>query len=518
MSYQTLPHRLAPLGALFVLLAACTSADSSDSSNSSATTASGEGNSSTSSVGGAGPSSNQAASSASSTASTGGTASTGSGGQDCTAPTPSSFPYEPACCGYSVAVPEAKEAGFDDGNGSDMPDHVHVGLAGPSDSTFAVNWRTGNATTATRMLVGTDKSAVEGANDATAGVRSIGGHHLLYGSVLDGNALTRVHEVHACGLTPNTQYHYKVGGPGAWSQVHSVSTGPVVGSAEPIRFAVLGDSRNDPSVFAKIEEALDAHAPDLQIFTGDAVATGAIQSQWNSWFEATSGTFKVETMLARAPFMPVNGNHENLAINYPAQFAMPQHAENGEKADGEEYYSFDYGNAHFIALNDTPESGALAGSTQVEWLKSDLEGVDRSKTPWIFVMHHRSTYSCGNHGSDLDLRKAWQPIFDQHQVDVVLSGHDHMYERSKPIRGLSGSTGKIAAAGPKGTPVKGSGTLYLVTGGAGAPLYDVGKNCDHTYVTEKTRNYVLVDLDGPKIHVRALRLDGTLVDDFEFTK
>ncbi len=445
-------------------------------------------------------------------------ASSGSGGAECVAPKPTTIPYEPACCGYTVAIPDAKESGIDDGKGTDKPDHIHIGLAGASDTTFAVNWRTGNATTASQLLLGTDKAAVEAAKGASEGVQLVTGHHLLYGSALDGTELTRVHEVHACGLKPGTAYFYKVGGPGAWSAVHSVTTGPVIGSSEPIRLAVLGDSRNDPSVFAKIEEALAAKAPDLQIFTGDAVATGAVQKQWNTWFESTSGSFKVESMLARAPFMPVNGNHENLAINYPAQFVMPQHVGNGEKAQGEEYYSFEYGNAHIIALNDTPESGALAGTAQVEWLKADLAAVDRKKTPWVFVMHHRSTYSCGNHGSDLDLRKAWQPIFDQNQVDIVFSGHDHMYERSKPIRGLSGSTGKIALAGPKGTPVKGSGTLYLVTGGAGAPLYDVGNDCDHTYVTEKTRNYVVVDLDGPKIQVKAYRLDGTVIDDFEYTK
>ncbi|MBM4357829.1 MAG: metallophosphoesterase family protein [Deltaproteobacteria bacterium] len=513
------PRRnLACAGALAAAVAACTSADTATAPTS-PTTGGGDSTSSTqaSSGSGGGASASSSVTTSSTTTATGSSSASG-GGTECVAPKPTTFPYEPACCGYQVAIPDAKESGFDDGKGSDKPDHVHVGLAGPSDTTFAVNWRTGNDTTASQLLLGTDKAAVEAATAATSTVQLVAGHHLLYGSTLDGTSLTRVHEAHACGLKPGTQYFYKVGGPGAWSVVHSVTTGPVVGSSEAMRFAVLGDSRNDPSVFAKIEEALAAKAPDLQIFTGDAVATGAVQTQWNSWFESTSGSFKVETTLASAPFMPVNGNHESLAVNYPAQFVMPQHVAPGEKAQGEEYYSFEYGNAHFIALNDTPESGALAGTAQFEWLKADLAAVDRKKTPWLFVMHHRSTYSCGNHGSDLDLRKAWQPLFDQYQVDVVFSGHDHMYERSKPIRGLSGSTGKLAQSGPKGTPVKGSGTLYLVTGGAGAPLYNVGNDCDHTYVTEKTRNYVVVDLAGTKIQVKAYRLDGSLIDDFEFVK
>lgn len=499
----------------FLAALGCTSADSSTAPTTSGATA-GAGGGAT----GAGASSASASSSTSSASSSvaSSAASTGSGGSSCVGPKPSSFPYEPPCCGYSVAIPEVKESGFDDGNGKAPPDHVHVGLAGPSDTSFVVGWRTDDATTVTRMLVGTDKAAVEAANDATAKVALYAGHHILYGSALDGDNPTRHHEVHACGLAPATSYHYKVGGPGGWSTVHTVSTGPTVGSSEPLRIAVLGDSRNDPSVFAKIEEALAGKGVDLQIFTGDAVATGAMQTQWNKWFESTSGSFSVEAMLASAPFMPVNGNHEGLAINYPAQFAMPQDLATNEKAQGEEYYSFEYGNAHFIALNDTPEAGALAATPQVAWLKADLSKVDRKKTPWLFVMHHRSTYSCGNHGSDLDLRKAWQPLFDEYKVDVVFSGHDHLYERSKPIRGLSGSTGILAMAGPKGTPVKGSGTLYVVTGGAGAPLYDVGTDCDHTFVTEKTRNYVVVDLNGTTLSLKAYRLDGSVLDELEFTK
>lgn len=506
--------QLLALGAptlLGVLASACTSADTATPSSPTSGTGGGSATSVTSaaSSGGATTSSN---------ASTGTATSSGTGGSGCMAPKPTTFPYEPPCCGYAVAIPDVAESGFDDGKGAGKADHIHVGLAGPTDTTFAVSWRTPNETTATQLLVGTDKAAVSAATGATANVQLVAGHHFLYGSTLDAGALTRAHEVHVCGLKPGTQYFYKVGGPGGFSETFAVSTAPALGSSEPVRFAVLGDSRNDPSVFAKIEEALFALSPDLQIFTGDAVATGAVQKQWDAWFEATSGSFKVQTMLASAPFMPVNGNHENLAVNYPAQFALPQQVATNEKAQGEEYYAFDYGNAHFVALNDTPESGAVAGP-QLEWLKSDLAAVDRKKTPWVFVMHHRSTYSCGgSHGSDLDLRKAWQPIFDQYQVDIVFSGHDHLYERSKPIRGLSGSTGKLAQAGAKGTPVKGSGTLYLLSGGAGAPLYSADGSCDHTYVTESTRNYAVVDVTGTKIQVKAYRLDGSVLDDFEYTK
>ena len=473
-------------------------------------------NGSTTSSGGASTSSSGSSNASTSTASS---TSAGTGGDSgCMAPKPTSFPYEPGCCGYQVAIPTVAESGFNDGKGTGKPDHVHVGLAGPSESTFAVNWRTANDTTATELLLGTDKAAVTAANAATATVQLVAGHHFLYGSASDGTNKTRAHEAHACGLKPATEYFYKVGGAGVWSEVYPLTTAPALGSSDAIRFAVIGDSRNDPTTFAKIEEAIAAQAPDLQVFTGDAVATGAVQTQWNAWFEATTGNFKVQSLLASAPFMPVNGNHESLAINYAAQFIMPQVVEPDEKAEGEAYYSFDYGNAHFIALNDTPTSGATSGP-QLAWLEANLQAVDHKKTPWVFAMHHQSTYSCGgSHGSNVKLRSAWQPLFDKYKVDIVFSGHDHLYERSKPIRGLSGTTGIVAQAGPKGTPVKGSGTLYLVSGGAGAPLYTAKDSCTHTYVAESTRNYAIVDITGTKIHVKTSRLDGSVLDEFDFTK
>ena len=449
-----------------------------------------------------------------------GNSAAGSGASSASGETTSSgLPYQPAACDYQVAAPEVSESGLDDGKvGAGKPDHVHASFAGKSDTTFAINWRTGNDTTASELLFGSDKAAGAAADGAIDKVKLVKGHHLLYGSTLDANQ-TRVHEAHVCGLMPATNYSYKVGGPGSWSEVFTISTAPAAGSGATWRFAVLGDSRDDPTTFAKIEEAIAAQTPALQVFTGDAVATGVLQTTWNKWFEATTGKFAVQTMMAQAPLMPVNGNHENLAINYAAQFALPQQVSAGEKAQGEEWYSFDYANAHFVALNDSPPAAAVSAG-QVDWLKADLAAVDRKKTPWVFAMHHRSLYSCGgSHGSDLELRAAWQPIFDQNKVDVVFSGHDHLYERSKPMRGLNGTAGVVAQAGTNDTPVMGSGTLYLLTGGAGAPLYDAAKKlCDHTHVTESTRNYAIVDITGSKIRVKSLRLDGSTLDDFEFTK
>jgi len=441
--------------------------------------------------------------------------------------TPSHGPlsrYRPKGCGYTVTLPVGVEdASLDDSASGDdaRPIHVHVGWAGDPSSTFAVNWKTGEDTRLTEVVYGTDKSAVEAAATAGSSVSMQTGHTYVYGSgnVVFHDQTTRIHEVHVCGLHPNTTWYYKAGGPGHWSAVYDVATGPAPGAAKPFRFSVAGDSRGEPEAFAEVERKIASEAPDFQIFTGDAVSFGANQSDWNAFFEASSDGFHVEDAMARIPFMPVNGNHESLVINYFAEFALPGTVSPGEVADsgGGEWYAFSYGNAHFLMLDDQPTGSDLDHETA--WLKADLSKLDRHATPWVFAVHHKPMYTASAHPPDMQARQAWQPVFDQYKVDFVLNGHNHVYERSLPIRGFrpGGEIGALAKADESGAPVDGSGTIYVVAGGAGAPLYDVG----HAYFSaraEKTRNYVVFDIDGRTLTYRSMRPDGSRIESFTYSK
>jgi 3',5'-cyclic AMP phosphodiesterase CpdA len=443
-------------------------------------------------------------------------------GAGCLDTLPSQFPYQPGCCEHAVGIPEVTESGWDTGTvGADpTPKNIHLSFVGPADTTFTVNWRTDPETTATQLLYGTDRAAVEAADGPSGdAVKRVTGHHMLYGSLLDATQ-SRVHEAHVCGLTASTAYFYKVGAPGAWSAVVETATAPVKGATEVIRFSVTGDSRDDVSIWAQVQKAVADQGVDLQVFTGDAVNIGVNQSEWNNFFEASTGDFRVEDGLSRAPFMVVNGNHDSLSVNFIAQFAVPQEVSDGETAQGEEWYSFDYGNAHFVMLNDTPQASALS-QTQREWLEADLAAVDRSVTPWVFAAHHQPTYSCrGSHGSYLQLRTHWQPVFDQHQVDFVFSGHDHLYERSFPMRGLDGTNGVVAESGTDGVPVNQSGTVYVVTAGAGAELYTADDSCYHVVPgkSESVNNYVIVELEDRTLRLTTYRLNGSVLDQFEYTK
>jgi hypothetical protein len=453
-----------------------------------------------------------------------GTAVVGDGGSfDGFRPPASTITYTPDGCSYEVSTPMVAEAGRSgDALGTTpAPGFIHASFVGPAESSFAVNWRTGPDTTFSRVLYGTDEAAVMAADAAGAGVLEALGHHALFRPLAMETNPLRIHETHVCGLMPDTTYYYKVGGPGAWSEVFDIATAPMPGSTSSFRFAVSGDSRNDSVVWAGVQERIATAGVDFQLFSGDAVVLGISQAEWDGFFGGTAMTgFNVVDSLARIPLMPANGNHDGLAVNYLLQFALPQEVDGDEFGQGEEWYSFDYGNAHFVVLNDST-SGTRISGVQAAWLEADLTSVNRTTTPWVFVMHHKPAYSCStNHGSDLEIRREWQPIYDRFNVDMVFNGHDHCYERSLPVRGFQEGTsnGVVAATGPNGIPVDESGTVYVVAAGAGAPLYGVDDSCNHTHITESVVNFLVIEIEDRTMRYQAIRGDGSMLDEFEYTK
>jgi hypothetical protein len=128
-----------------------------------------------------------------------------------------------------------------------------------------------------------------------------------------------------------------------------------------------------------------------------------------------------------------------------------------------------------------------------------------SDARWKVLLNHRPFYSASTrHGSAEDLQAEWLPVVDEHRVDIVFNGHDHNYERSRPVRG-----GEVVAPG--------AGTLFVVAAGVGAPLYDNGADW-WTEKSEKVENYLLVRATRDTMQVTAYRLDGTVLDEFSLQK
>jgi hypothetical protein len=192
--------------------------------------------------------------------------------------------------------------------------------------------------------------------------------------------------------------------------------------------------------------------------------------------------------------MTVHGNHEEMATAYFALFAMP-----GQ----EDVYSFDYGNVHFVVLNDSPpDAGELTGF-ESSFLQSDLAAALARPTPptWIITSHHRPMFdSDPQEGSNLTVRAAWHGIMQQYHVDLDTNGHAHHYESTTPI----GADGGIVDAG---------GIRFLTAGGAGA-LFDSPDATANpwTIVYYAGLSYAVIDVDGATLTLQGYRVDGTKLE------
>jgi 3',5'-cyclic AMP phosphodiesterase CpdA len=185
------------------------------------------------------------------------------------------------------------------------------------------------------------------------------------------------------------------------------------------------------------------------------VNLGGSRKLWEEWFEDMSA------LMSEVPFMPVMGNHDNscnlssgLCPRMFEQFALPDNDVPGKK---EYWYSFDVAGAHFTMLNSEKEAGIGPESDQYIWLEDDLE--QNGNAEWKFAFMHKPPFSLGAHGDDEEVKKNWVPLFDKYGVDIVFSGHEHLYERTKPLKNFMPSE---------------EGTTYIVSGSSGSYLYPHG--------------------------------------------
>ncbi len=295
-----------------------------------------------------------------------------------------------------------------------------------------------------------------------------------------------VHEAHACGLQPEHTYYFAVGGDGWYGNVYTVRTAPSVGSSTPFRFVVIGDSNGFPQLYAELVPKADSYAPEWQLFTGDMVHDGTVQTEWEWWFAAG------DSFLARVPTMTAHGNHEMMATGYFALFALP---------GVEEIYSFDYANAHFVVLNDSPRPGEVLTGRQAAFLDSDLAAATSRAVPpdWIITSHHRPMFSSDpEEGSNLTVRAAWEPLQDKYKTDVDFNGHSHHYESTSPVQDGG---------------VSDSGVRYITSGAAGA-TFDSPTPTPNPWTISYYAGLALavVDVKGRTLTMQGFRSDGTAID------
>lgn len=369
--------------------------------------------------------------------------------------------------------------------------------------------------------------------------------------------LTIEHEVAIGSLLPATRYFYSVGSGGAvlagGDSEHYFTTAPGPGSRIPIRFWVVGDSGKcavttqgclDAAAVmsAYLQQAGDRPA-DFWLMLGDNAYWSGTDLQY------TAGLFEVYPVVMRnTPLWPVLGNHDALSCDTDLQigpyfdaFALPTAAAAGGEPSGTEaYYSFDWGNIHFIGL-DSATGGAnyTTSGAMYQWLEADLAQNDAD---WTIAFWHHPPYTKGSHDSDnplepglLEMREVFTALLESYGVDLQLTGHSHSYERSYLIDGHYGTSDECAAGecfvdggngdpdggGPYAKPSLGSashqGTVYAVVGSSSQTTTMKGHHPIMAYDLEYEGS-LLVDVEGNKLDGRFIDLDGQVSDHFQIIK
>ncbi len=361
------------------------------------------------------------------------------------------------------------------------PHAVHASWSADTSSTLAVIWETDADTLATTIAYGDSPTRLDHFAQGVTFINPPQSYDILPYPL-------RAHEVHVCGLAPGQTYYYAVGGDGYYGSVYSAKTAPAVGSSAPFRMVVEGDSKNIfYTYFAQITGMLPTYAPDWMLFTGDLVHDGPSAREWENWFEA-AGPF-----IANVPTMTVHGNHEAMATAYFALFAMP-----GQ----EDVYAFDYGNAHIVVLNDSPNDPAELTGSEAAFLEADLTAAESRPVPptWLITSHHRPMFdSDPGEGSNLTVRAAWNGILQKHHVDLDMNGHAHHWESTLPI----GEDAGIVEAGPR----------FITAGGAGA-LLDLATPTPNAWTVTYYAglSFGIVDVDGRTLTLQGYRVDGSKIE------
>jgi predicted phosphodiesterase len=243
-----------------------------------------------------------------------------------------------------------------------------------------------------------------------------------------------------------------------------------------VRFAVIGDSGTGGSAQLRVAQRLaDVRAGfpfEFSLMLGDNLYGGEGPSDVADKFERPYKPL----LDAGVKFYAALGNHDDPNQRFYKPFNM----------NGERYYSFKpaQGSVRFFALDSN-----YMDQAQVAWLEKELAASD---SDWKICFFHHPLYSSGDkHGADTKLRELLEPIFVKHGVDLVLTGHEHFYERLKPQQGIN----------------------YIIAGSA-AKLRrgNIGRSEKTAKGFDEDYAFMLMEIVGSELHFQTITDDGKTID------
>lgn len=241
-----------------------------------------------------------------------------------------------------------------------------------------------------------------------------------------------------------------------------------------VRFAVIGDcGTGDVSQYAVARRLVDSRSRfpfTFAIMLGDNIYGSERPQDFDRKF-----VLPYKALLdAKVEFNATLGNHDDPNQRYYKPYNL----------GGKRYRTFKKGNVRFFVLDSN-----YMDPEQVAWLKKELQA---SGSDWKIAYFHHPLYTTARRGPEVELRRVLEPIFVEHGVHVVFSGHEHVYERIKPQKGICYFTTGAAAKLRSGDTRKGELTAA-------------------TFDTD--RSFMLVEIAGKEMHYQAISRTGTVVDE-----
>jgi len=300
-----------------------------------------------------------------------------------------------------------------------------------------------------------------------------------YGSsVSDLEPKTR-HALVLPNLEPNRRYHYAISGNGQKLAASVFQTGKT--KDRPFRFAVLGDSGSGSSRQRAVARQIERQDVDFIVHTGDVVYWDGKDRDYQKKFYRP-----YRTLISRIPIFPVLGNHDVMTANGQAwvdNFVLP---------GNERYYSFDYADASFIVMDSN-----RVDSDSARWLEQALAA---RTGVWKFVVFHDPPFAAriDNNGNKR-VRDLWVPVLERYRVDLVFSGHYHVYTRFR----------------------KRNGVTYIIEGVGGDHLRPKDLQGDTTNVVASDHRefgFGLVEVGARSVTMKHITETGKVVDSFLLAK
>jgi len=254
------------------------------------------------------------------------------------------------------------------------------------------------------------------------------------------------------------------------------------------RFAAAGDSRTNPHLWQAVAAGIEKAAPQLLCFSGDLVADGRDDGQWDQQFFGPG-----RAMLARTPFYPCPGNHENEGEAYFKMCYTPA------KEELDSNWAQPLGLMLLIGIQGAQDWAP--GTPNHQWLDGVLAA---SKEKYIFLISHYPAWSTGKHGNNeapiIQMRTNVMPILVKHKATALIGGHDHNYERNEPPENI--------------------GVTSITTGGAGAPLRPMSNRQKagnpHSKVFAAVLHYCIFDVEPEKCELKVYDVSGKVIDERVF--